>query len=116
MSEKFTKGPWAISGVSLNTGSVSIKHAEHRIIIAEVTNAASLGDFVSAAVRGRLDFGAPDTAVTQWANARLIVAAPELFEALAALVKHDEQFWNENKVPELVAAHAALSKARGETE
>jgi hypothetical protein len=76
-----TPGPWEISGISMDDGSISIRHSEYRIIIAYATNAASFGDFVSAAIRGRRDFGAPDTAVTQWANARLIAAAPDLLAA-----------------------------------
>ncbi len=80
-----TPGPWNISGMSMNDGSISIGHAEYRIVIAYVTNAASLGDFVAAAMRGRRDFGAPDTAKAQWANARLIAAAPDLLAALIAV-------------------------------
>ena len=56
------------------------------------------------------------------ANARLIAAAPELVEALEKMTAHyvalvecgDCGFWDANKEPEVIAARAALSKARGE--
>ena len=83
MSERrWTPGPWELSGISLNTGSISIRQPDLRIVIADVTNAASFGDFVGAALRGQKDFGAPDTAITQHANAHLIAAAPDLYDAL----------------------------------
>lgn len=98
---KHTPGPWEISGISMNDGSVSIRHAEHRIVISYVTNAASLGDFVAAAMRGRRDFGAPDTAHTQWANARLISAAPDMLAALKTAhthLEHMAKFIGERKL------------------
>lgn len=77
-----TPGPWKISGVSMETGSISIGHAEQRIVIADVTNAASFGDFIVDAMKRGGGFGSPDAAKTQWANARLIAAAPDLLAAL----------------------------------
>jgi hypothetical protein len=75
-----TPGPWVIKGISMDTGSISIGPEDLRIVIAYVTNAASFGDFVNATLAGRRDFGAPDTANTQQANACLIAAAPDLYE------------------------------------
>lgn len=112
MSEtKWTPGPWAISGLSMNDGSISIGQAELRIVIAYATNAASFGDFVSAAIRGRRDFGAPDTAATQWANAHLITAAPDLYEALEEMLGEGP-----GRPPPATCerARTALRKARGE--
>jgi hypothetical protein len=48
------------------------------------------------------------------ANARLIAAAPELYEALAALVKTADMYWTPCKStqwPALDEARAALAKA-----
>ena len=67
-----TPGPFAISGVSLDTGSVSVRHVEQRIIIAEFTNAASFGDFIREALERRT-FGSPDAAKTQYANVDLYI-------------------------------------------
>lgn len=115
---KHTPGPWEVGGISMNDGSISIRHAQYRIVIADVTNAASLGDFVSASMRGRRDFGAPDTAKTQWANARLISAAPDMYEALKRLVAicEDQPRIAKATVEEsspLGEARAAIAKAEG---
>ena len=52
------------------------------------------------------------------ANARLIAAAPNLYEALAHLVWFIEPIEHEGRIPGLAtlnAARAALDKARGES-
>ncbi len=105
---KHTPGPWRIGSVSMNDGSLGITHDEYRLVIANVNNGASLGDFVTAAMRGRKDFGAPDTAKTQWANARLIAAAPDLYEALKGVLRVADR-----KTVEFDAARAALAKVEG---
>ena len=74
LAEKATPGPWQTKGVSMEDGSISIGPTAYPIVLAYVTNAASFGDFVTAALHGRRDFGAPDTAVTQWASADFIAA------------------------------------------
>jgi hypothetical protein len=49
------------------------------------------------------------------ADARLIAAAPELYEALEAILKHDaEQEVSAISTIDEIAARAALAKARGE--
>jgi len=66
----------------MTTGNVSVGMKEHRIVIAEVTNAASFGDMLTGAMmRGGGGFDANDCH-TQHANARLIAAAPELLDAV----------------------------------
>jgi len=55
------------------------------------------------------------------ANARLISAAPDMYEALKALTdlyielanSGDCGFWDPEKQPEIISAHAALAKAEG---
>jgi hypothetical protein len=119
MSEtKHTPGPWKVGGISLNTGAIAINHPEYRLVIADVLNAASFGDFVTASIRGRRDFGSPATAKTQWANARLIAAAPCIYEALRELTAHVSKNptgaigWN----AVLNKAEVALLKAEGRTD
>lgn len=104
-----TPGPWRISGISMEDGSISIGHAEFRLVIAYVTNAASFGDFVNATLKGRKDFGAPDTAHTQMANARLIAAAPDLLEALQAwLAAHHSSDISDEQHDRFAPEHMAL--------
>ena len=77
-----TPGPWSVHGINMQTGSISIGPKGGRFVIADVTNAASLGEFLAGAIKrgsGGLD---PDDGHTQWANARLIAAAPDLLAAL----------------------------------
>lgn len=116
MSENgWTKGPWKISGVSMNDGSISVSCPEQRIVVACVTNAASLGDFVAAAIKGRRDFGAPDTAKTQYANAHLIAAAPALAEALEAIDRLSFDMTPGTMIEMRRLARAALASAKGST-
>lgn len=76
----------------MTTGNVSVGMKEHRIVIAEVTNAASFGDMLAGAMkRGGGGFEQSDCH-TQFANARLIAAAPDLLEAAAELVEQWKAF------------------------
>jgi hypothetical protein len=112
-----TPGPWTITGISQSTGSISVGAKAQRIVIADVTNAASFGDFLSGAMkRGGGGFSQSD-AKTQWANASLIAAAPDLLEALRFILAFyepgqsylDTEAW---KVAE-ASARAAVTKAEG---
>lgn len=81
----YTKGPWAVTSVSMTTGNVGVGRKDLRILIAEVTNAASFGDMLAGAMRrGGGGFDQSDCK-TQFANAGLIAAAPDLVEALQAV-------------------------------
>lgn len=81
-TSKHTPGPWMITGVSIQTGNISVGCRAQRIVIADVTNAASFGDFLAGAMkRGGGGFAQSD-AHTQYANANLIASAPDLLAAL----------------------------------
>ena len=81
-----TPGPWDVTGVSPQNGNVTVGQRELRIVIADVTNAASFGDMLAGAMkRGGGQLRQSD-ASTQFANARLIAAAPDM---LAALIRSE---------------------------
>ena len=67
--------PLEVKGVSMEDGSISFGPRNVRIVLGYITNACSFGDFVSSALKGRRDFGAPDTAVTQMKIAGELVRA-----------------------------------------
>lgn len=116
---KSTPGPWRVSGVSMQTGNISVSMEEHRIVIAEVTNAASLGDMIAGAMkRGGGSFDQGDCH-TQMANARLIAAAPDLLGCLKAMVAETVEYATINKLgdPEkqhnIKWARSIIAKAEG---
>ncbi|MDY7532380.1 hypothetical protein RGV33_11955 [Pseudomonas sp. Bout1] len=77
METKHTPGPWNINGVVEGSGQISISAG--RCVVADALNAVSAGDVL---------FGRrPEM---QWANAKLIAAAPDLFKALERIARpHD---------------------------
>lgn len=81
--------PWIIKGIRMEDGSISFGPRDMPVVLGDVTNGISLADFVSAAVRGRRDFGASDTAVTQHRIANLIVAAPTLLERAIPIIQEE---------------------------
>lgn len=108
---KHTPGPWIIRGISQEDGSISFGSEKFRIVIGYVTNAASIGDFVQESLK-RGTFGSPDAAHTQWANARLCAAAPEMLEALKSIAGLNEMHHFLGTIP---AEHlvALIAKAEG---
>lgn len=124
--EKHTPGPWAVTGISQDTGNISVGQRDLRIVIADVTNAASFGDMLAGAMaRGGGSFRQSD-ASTQFANARLIAAAPEMFDALKLAQSALAMMIEPNSIEKTTlpvafaqateaeaAARAALSKAGG---
>jgi len=97
---KFTKGPWKAYRFSAHDFTATPEN------IAEHPNYWEV-----ASEDGKLSV----TAHMGRANAHLIAAAPELYEALNSIVNHDEV--NGDRYVLAVAydmAHAALRKARGE--
>ena len=63
----------------------------------------------------RYDYTAPSISnESKKANAHLIAAAPELYEALSGLLYHDENGIGEGYDEVIEAARLALTKARGE--
>ena len=117
---KHTPGPWAVTSVSMNTGNISVGHRDLRIVIAEVTNAASFGDMMAGAMKRGGGGFEQDDCHTQLANARLIAAAPDLLEALQHLSSVYEHIWVKMSDGEMAivkgaweAAELAIAKAEG---
>lgn len=103
---KHTPGEWIISGISQEDGSISI--AKGQIVLCYVTNAASFFEVV----RGQHPS-------VQFANARLIAAAPELLEALESIAdccnEDDAARDYASRQAEIRGiARAAIAKATGE--
>lgn len=100
---KWTKGPWMVNE---NSHPVTISAAlpEDRASGWEKGTAWPMAEVTPmlAGERGREE---------QIARARVMAAAPDLYEALAELVEAAPLVPNN---PEMVAARAALAKARGE--
>lgn len=87
---KHTPGPWTADTISMETGDWGVSQRDLRISICHVHNAASFGDFIAGAMkRGGGRFEQCD-AVTQIANARLIAAAPDMYDALKLAIGHIE--------------------------
>lgn len=111
MSEtaKFTPGPWYYRPYNEDSGyGNSADWAGQQIMGGEE-------DFVLAT----LNHDGPNDE----ANARLIAAAPDMYEALQTFVSQyvdlvesgDAGFWDAEKEPKVIAARAALQKAEGHT-
>ena len=98
---KFTPGPWAVD----NRASFCVN--------AERDGAAggvcSTGGYYASWRDGE------ELMLENQANAHLIAAAPELYEALERMVA-DYDIGEMTETPILDVANAALAKARGETE
>lgn len=73
-------------------------------------------------LKGRGGLGGRRDADECAANARLIAAAPDLLEALEAMLSHSDGWdvtqlrkrWGEQVVNEILTARAAIAKAKGE--
>jgi hypothetical protein len=93
---KHTPGPWTAISDPLHFHSLTT-------IIA--------GNVVQGIPQMRIDVGGKVDITELEANARLIAAAPDLLEALEALVT---QVSNSHAYEELADARAAIDKAKGE--
>ena len=104
---KFTRGPWA-------------EHGRGGCECGQIFGPD--GNSVIAIVQGPMHLGldGPDCVPSrqgQQANARLIAAAPELYETLEELVHEVETYGGVDTHWLLLNnAHAALAKARGESD
>jgi len=117
MSEaKHTPGPWEVTSISIETGNVSVGSRDLRIVIADVTNAASFGDMLAGAMSRSGGSFDPSDARTQFANARLIAAAPDM---LAALISVRARFQHLRLGPDesavLDRVQTAIAKAEART-
>lgn len=117
MSEtKFTRGPWYIDHDQTPLEIIGPAENYRRFGVDGERALASVGDDIVYEDRPRLE--EEDTA-----NAHLIAAAPDLYDALEKLLARYTQLAGcgdcGNLVPEeeaeVIASRAALAKARGET-
>lgn len=94
---KYTPGPWAVCS-SYTAGRIIVKAPQP-------TNRVLAG------------FGSEDEPLDDidWANARLIAAAPELLEALKAALKVIEGYCDHWEQDVYEKAQAAIAKAEGES-
>lgn len=99
MSTTFTPGPWDI---------------ESRFVGPLYVTAAVQAD-VDRSGRMEVAHVGADTFVQAQANARLIAAAPELYEALERLVANYRSDGSEGATRDIEIALSVLAKARGET-
>lgn len=90
---RFTRGPWRVSPHDRS----QITHG-HDVMVASVYDGGS--------------FDAEYDAETEWANANLIAAAPEMYAALEALADAYYRTWRTDTP--YVQAIDVLAKARGE--
>jgi hypothetical protein len=98
-------GPWAADALS-EQGDIRVACVDMPLVIASVHNGASIGEIIV----GRQPS-------IQWANARLIAAAPELLAALQMFIAAEDD-WNERDgsfddplTDAYHAAKAAIAKA-----
>ena len=98
MSEKFTKGPWTATYDSQLQALIEIYNTEDRIPVAVLP-----------------DRGTVEAMPEIEANANLIAAAPDMYEALETIERVAGIGMMEDD-PARVKARDALRKARGETE
>lgn len=106
--EEWTPGPWGIGKSCDGTPAVTVPvHPSEGsgFVVAHVNRLRVMGSVAGCAE----------------ANARLIAAAPELYAALTITLNKwvnmvnsgDCGFWDPEKEPHVIAARAALNKARG---
>ena len=112
MSErKHTPGPWTVEDPFVDYLSIVIGDQPYNWrFVAHVHTDLEKGGSVKVIGKAQME-----------ANARLISAAPDMLEALEALLAHyieiadsgDCGFWDPRKEPVVIAATAAISKATG---
>ena len=98
MTISHTPGPWHLDAKHLSIGS-----------------ADGLRSIANVAIPGEYGTSMPADVIAADANARLIAAAPEMLEALIALLEDAEALAMQAKMPLLpgrvTKAHAAIAKA-----
>ena len=99
MGNKFTQGPWRVEDDGRERLEITCDARKDRVAVAFV----------------EVGFDEPFES-EQEANARLLSAAPELFEALKILLKHvtSQHLSLEEQADGITKARAAISKAAAE--
>ena len=99
MSEKFTKGPWKATYDSQLQAAIEIYNTEDRVMVAVLP-----------------DRGTIEAMSEIEANANLIAAAPDMYEALETTCEYCIGKEATDSPCERCITGKALRKARGETE
>lgn len=104
-----TPGPWVANSISMENGDIGVGAPDLRIVIAHVHNAASFGDMIAGALKRGGGRVRENDCHTQFANARLIAAAPDLLKQLELMV----ELFDGHQGMELRWAKDAIAKAKG---
>ena len=122
MTQKWTEGPWVVDGDGDNIEVLAITVNGHLHHAMTISNQIPIGDYAGsgvATVVWPVEDDRLELRKELIANADLIAAAPELYEALEKAIKvidEDEHCQEGDRSEEIALYSAILAKARGEVE
>lgn len=113
-SHGYTAGPWLVDGPDGTGQPDSVKQYKGKPYQEYSRVRATNKKGVAHIYHGHGDVGSPEALQEQLANARLIAAAPELFEACLMAVECCGDWGQEKAFRAIQAAKDAVAVARGE--